>query len=1420
MLTPLSPLSWLTLPSVAMVSWLALSQPALSRPAFSQPPLILAQAITPATDGTGTTVNSVGNQVDISGGTTAGNNLFHSFQTFDVNLGQTANFVANPTLENILGRITGGQPSSINGTLQITGATANLFLINPAGLIFGPNAQLNLPAAFLGMTGDRIAFGDQWFNAFGPNNYAQLLGDPTAFAFSFEDPAALVNQATLAVRPGNTLILLGGNINGGGNLTAPGGNLLIAAVPGQNRVQISQAGAVLTLEISTLAGGDRLPPELTPQSLPQFLTGTDSSIQVGNLSTAVNDTTEEAANFIQGGPISVAAPQGTIAAGAIDTSARSNSTDNVAAGAVQLNGGRDIQFETINTASQGESRDAGQGGNVSINAAGTIQGTGTLLNELGSPTTIDTFGGETAGTIALQHNGGPDNVGFTVGNLAINGTAGGLSVGTFGAPVAIANTSFNATGTTTQGPNNEISITFNNAAPILTGSPGLTTTVDQPLSFTLNDLNLAIADADNDNLTLALVAVNSGILRRNGVVLGNGEAIALTDALTYEPPTGISGNLNAFSLRVSDGLAVSQTVEVPTQIDNPPDPPSPPRIPPGIIRDLQTQPESVLKVPETVNQSVSVIFGIPLESSARFADLSIFKSVIPEPNLLLIPPTYWSTKTIQSLQGNVFGNNPDTSNKIPTSLSVNTNGPNTLPFLGPGGSFTVTVIPMVIGVQPLFPSLPLGIGPMNTVTYSIQISPTGDAEVIDPAASGVNSLNPGVAGAPISPSNPDLGPIANVPQDDSLNPSQNNSNPGPETISGVTPTRIPFQDCPQQVKQLQETSAGQRDQGLYNVLIQCYEQNLSLAEANKSSEWELYSLNNLGVSHFVIGDYLKALEFHQTQLEKAMRTSDRTQIGIAQAGIGAAYAALGDYDTAIDYYNRSLNQLTPETAPQWYTLALRNLGNAYLSKKNYPQAIQYQRQSLTLVRATQDRYGEMQTLGNLGNTYALNGEFGQAIAHYQQSLTLAQAIGSQLEIAQTLLGLGATYAYQKDYGKAIEFNQQALAIVRDLKTRLGEGIALTNLGDAQFQVDQLAAAERSLFESLSVWESLRAGLGNNDTYKVSIFETQLAAYQNLQEVLVDQNKPAQALEIAERGRGRAFVELLARGNAAQQSQKATVPPPNLAELQRIAREQKATMVAYTIAREQFVEVPHGASPQYAGEPQASRLLIWVLSPEGNVQVRQVNLFAWQQQNKTSLVNAVAIARRCMNDRLCARAASRLSRGEEGAGLVPSGAAASTAASMAAPAAAIAANPLNQLYQLLITPIADLLPPEAQERIVFIPQEELFLVPFPALQANDGSYLVRATYPPNCSSDASSRGHPPSPPANPQYAATVPDCRQSDPYAAILCAAAVYRDGSRRNWRNSQDSSAHRCRSDRGQRQTATVPVSADSFGNPWGVQFQ
>jgi filamentous hemagglutinin family protein len=240
-----------------------------------------AQPITTATDGTNTVVLQNGQRFDIAGGTQAGVNLFHSFQQFGLNQGQIANFLSQPNIQNILSRVVGGNPSVINGLIQLTGGNSNLYIMNPAGIIFGANASLNVPAAFTATTASGIQVGNGWFGInTSANDLQNLTGSPSAFAFTNStDPVSgtgqtgvILNQGNLSVPQGQSITLVGGIVVNTGAITTPNGKINIVATTDGKYVRITPEGGVLSLDLPIAAqqelGATR---PLTAVDLPNLL---------------------------------------------------------------------------------------------------------------------------------------------------------------------------------------------------------------------------------------------------------------------------------------------------------------------------------------------------------------------------------------------------------------------------------------------------------------------------------------------------------------------------------------------------------------------------------------------------------------------------------------------------------------------------------------------------------------------------------------------------------------------------------------------------------------------------------------------------------------------------------------------------------------------------------------------------------------------------------------------------------------------------------------------------------------------------------------------------------------------------------------------------------------------------------------------
>jgi CHAT domain-containing protein len=497
-----------------------------------------------------------------------------------------------------------------------------------------------------------------------------------------------------------------------------------------------------------------------------------------------------------------------------------------------------------------------------------------------------------------------------------------------------------------------------------------------------------------------------------------------------------------------------------------------------------------------------------------------------------------------------------------------------------------------------------------------------------------------------------------------------------------------------------------RHLGDYAKAIEYAQQQLAIAREIKDRQSEGAALGSLGIAYVNLGDYAKAIEYQQQSLAIARAIKDRQSEGKALGNLGNAYRQLGDYAKAIEYAQQVLAIAREIKDRQSEGKALGNLGIAYDYLGDYAKAIEYLQQWLAIAREIKDRQSEGAALGSLGNAYDSLGDYAKAIEYQQQSLAIARAIKDRQGEGAALGNLGFAYDSLGDYAKAIEYQQQSLAIARAIKDRESEGTALNNLGWALSNSGNLPAAEKTLVDSIKVLESLRAGL--DDANKVSIFETQTDPYVNLQQVFIAQQKTNDALEIAERGRARAFVELLASRLAPSASVPTTINPPNIQQIQQIAKEQNATIVEYSTIRNEA-------------------LYIWVIKPNGEITFRSVDIKSLNinlpEVTERARVSA-ALGTRGLNDQDTAIA--EMIRGTREA----LGVSGDTANKQTAnPPASTPANSriiypkLQQSYQLLIQPIADLLPTDPNAPVIFIPHQSLFLVPFVALQDPTGQYLI-------------------------------------------------------------------------------------------------
>jgi CHAT domain-containing protein len=469
-----------------------------------------------------------------------------------------------------------------------------------------------------------------------------------------------------------------------------------------------------------------------------------------------------------------------------------------------------------------------------------------------------------------------------------------------------------------------------------------------------------------------------------------------------------------------------------------------------------------------------------------------------------------------------------------------------------------------------------------------------------------------------------------------------------------------------------------------------YEQALPIFRELKDREQEGIALSYIGRVHQYYDRHPKAIEAQELSLAIAREVKNRQNEGIAANDLAKSLHAVKEFkkaqrlsEFALQIAREFKSQLSEENT-------LANLGKIYESLGDYQKAIDSQNQRLIIVRELKYSQNEAEAFENLGSTYHLMKDYNRSIEFYQQALSIYLKVNAiDYKPSRVFEKLGNVAQESGNHPQAIEFYQRYFKYHLDRSRPTGgEGNeryrVMSGLGVSLAKVGKLTEAESFLKKAIDEADMFRTArftdeAASVDNLRVILAERQLANYRILQQILIQQNRIEEALEIAEQGRSRSFVELLAERlgtqvpNLPKPEVENLAKAPKIETIRRIAKEQNATLVEYSII-----------SPE--------ELYIWIIKPNGEIK------FHISQLAKTEPIEQIIADSRSSIAVVYPEKTKPKPKSDTDV-------------------------TLRELHKALIRPIASELPTEPNQRIIFIPQGELFFVPFAAIQDEQGKYLI-------------------------------------------------------------------------------------------------
>jgi CHAT domain-containing protein/predicted negative regulator of RcsB-dependent stress response len=302
---------------------------------------------------------------------------------------------------------------------------------------------------------------------------------------------------------------------------------------------------------------------------------------------------------------------------------------------------------------------------------------------------------------------------------------------------------------------------------------------------------------------------------------------------------------------------------------------------------------------------------------------------------------------------------------------------------------------------------------------------------------------------------------------------------------------------------------------------------------NKASLAGLF--REIGEDYFDRGDYREAMEYYQRSLTASEEAGNKQYLASALELVGDLFVQQGNDEQALAHYRRSLELYSELEAnvdsKLRVTNALGRIAGVLTRQGKYTEALDYYQKNLRL--SDELEYDDIAALTwrNMGDNYSLQGRLTQALESYENSLDLFEEDDLRPDIAVTLNRMGDVYYKLGNYDRAIDFCRRAADLAKGLDNPPDLAVILTTLGTAYLAAGKHDQAQQALIEAISNIEMLRTHVAGTVEDQERFFEGKVNPYHAMVDLLIRQHNVTEALNYAERAKGRVLFDLLRNGRA-------------------------------------------------------------------------------------------------------------------------------------------------------------------------------------------------------------------------------------------------------------------------------------------------